>query len=834
MKFKTEKTGRIATAVLFAVLLAVCAAVIAGCGAYPLIQRVSNAVGIERRHTGSDPDMIKILLAETDGITVDSENPVYVPGGSDVTFEYTLKEGYTFDGIIAPEGAEISDGKIKLTDVRYPSTVIIESRPLRTCKIKTAVSDYGDGTGDAAGTVVCTPTVMTEGEEAVLIAEPAKYFSFVSYTADKPASEGGEVISESKIFNYRPNDSVTVYANFLRTSAPVTLLPNDGILNKSVSVIDLPLGKSGFFVIEEKEGFEITSIPDNTTLDRGLLTVTGVTGPTVLEIGTRMLAKYSLDVTLTDKNAGTVERSPAQSSGWEGTEVMLKAETNKGYTFDGYSVTYPLSAGGKLLTSNPEYMFTLDSDTRIFANFTQRKYTVTLKLSDGASLASGETTVTVISGESAEFPVTVENGYEFGYVTGGATYTDGIVRLGEVFEDTEIEFEVVRFANNDPMFYRITSGGYGHEMELEEGYAPNCFDAGKKDLYKCIYCDFVDAEKDGAEVAPIKHKNAKTQGVKAGDADLVKEKWFEGISDIREQQIWALRAKETRTYMTNDGITKDFLIEYVPATCEKDGYIIGTYCPDCMEKDGEGKAIETFDPDTNIAGYVIEAYGHEYDLVANVEQDPQAPVCGADNYSYGIRKCYYCGEYIIEDFVPALFEDHEAEVYTEDEAADIEDVEAGDTKIFTLVLVDGDYVDIEAVEFVACTDTKYEAKRCVNCGEYFDIVEIAPVAHQTADGETIDVTCTGYSKDQVGFVCEICGLEVPDYYVEKDENGLDVEIYYNAQGALLNSLDGYFAIQHEWAEPQADCEALNANILACAACGINVINEDADGENVHL
>ena len=465
MKFKTEKTGRIMTAVLFAVLLAVCAAVTAGCGAYPLIQRVSNAVGIERRHTGSDPDMIKVLLAETDGITVDSENPVYVPGGSDVTFEYTLKEGYTFDGIIAPEGAEISDGKIKLTGVRYPSTVIIESRPLRTCKIETAVSDYGDGAGDAAGAVVCTPTVLTEGEEAVLIAESAKYFSFVSYTAGKPASEGGEVISESKIFNYRPSDSVTVYANFLRTSAPVTLLPNDGILNKSVPVIDLPLGKSGFFVIEEKEGFEITSIPDNTTLDRGLLTVTGVTGPTVLEIGTRMLAKYSLDVTLTDKNAGTVERSPAQSSGWEGTEVMLKAETNRGYTFDGYSLTLPLSAGGGLLTSNPEYMFTLDGDTRIFANFTQRKYTVTLKLSDGASLASGETTVTVISGESAEFPVTVENGYEFGYVTGGATYTDGIVRLGEVFEDTEIEFEAhkkaaikIEFLSSESALGYVTGG----------------------------------------------------------------------------------------------------------------------------------------------------------------------------------------------------------------------------------------------------------------------------------------------------------------------------------------------------------------------------------------
>lgn len=401
--------------------------------------------------------------------------------------------------------------------------------------------------------------------------------------------------------------------------------------------------------------------------------------------------------------------------------------------------------------------------------------------------------------------------------------------------DTEIEYEVIYFANGEPMFYRILSGGIGHAMCLEEGYAPNCYETGKKDKFNCSNCDYVAAGKDGAEIPALNHKNAKTQALKAGDEA---EEITVTIAYEQNKFLWAnlsLRAKTIKRYMDEGALKGDFTIEYVEATCEKEGYIVGAYCPDCMEKDNDGEPITIFNPDNNVAGYVLEAKGHDYQ--GDDENDPDE-ICGTEFYSCKIKKCTRCGEYIVKDFEPAEYDEHKAEVYAEDQYNEDEELVAkkGDVKIYTLVRVGEDYVEI-GDNFLECTETKYEAKKCVNCGEYFDIVEIAPKGHYTQDGVKIDITCTGYNAEQVGLVCACCGLEVPEYKVEKDERGLDVQVYYTAEGAKLDAAPGqygYFAIEHEWAIPQDDCEALNAEILACAACGINVINEDADDEaNVH-
>ena len=417
--------------------------------------------------------------------------------------------------------------------------------------------------------------------------------------------------------------------------------------------------------------------------------------------------------------------------------------------------------------------------------------------------------------------------------------------------DAKIEYEVINFANGEPMFYRLLAGA-GHKMKLDtEGSVEglDCFKSGTKDLYKCSVCNYVDADKDGSEIPALNHKNKKTQAVKSGDEDLVEELEIKGVTDKKMQSLLSLRANPVKTYPTDNGIAMDFVIEYVPATCDSEGYIIGDYCPDCM---GDNKY---FDEETNVAGYLLEKKSHcEGDAIRSYDAEE---ICGAENYSYDIYYCTNCERYVVRNYQAPAHDEHEAEVYTEEEAEEAEEdeeIEAGATKIFEIIIVDEvpyEIVDgkykIGEVEytFIDCTDTKYEAKKCVNCGEYFDLVEIAPTAHLTADGEVIDITCEGYNKDQVGFKCKTCGLEVPDVYVEKDENGLDVILYFNAAGKKVAEVkayqdvedyytlgnDKYFAIEHDWAVPQVKCEALNADIVACAACGINIVNTDANKEH---
>ena len=406
-------------------------------------------------------------------------------------------------------------------------------------------------------------------------------------------------------------------------------------------------------------------------------------------------------------------------------------------------------------------------------------------------------------------------------------------------DDTNIQYEIIKFANGKVMCYKMTSNGTGHSLVLTPGFEPTCFNAGLKDKLQCEACGLYIAGKDGAQIKPYEHKGTvQEKKVEAADKDLVKGYWALGITDANLQQILAFRAKEIRTNEQNEN-AKDYYIEYVLPTCTKDGYIIGKYCTRCMALDEDGEPDEYFSNE-NLAGYKLKTPGkHDYEsqnaIVVTVEQ-PDPAQCGAEYYSYTIRCCARCAEvetFIVADYeAPKYPEGHKAETYEQD----TEENKKGDIKYY--YFFDEECEDeFDENDFIACTDSKFVAKRCVNCGEFFDVEEIVPEGHYTTklDGtkEYFDLTCTGY-KDYIGLVCEVCGLEVPNVVVEKDERGVDFETYYTYEGEEIDEEDigeNYFEIIHDWAIPQDDCEALNAELKACAACGINVINEDAEEGN---
>ena len=442
--------------------------------------------------------------------------------------------------------------------------------------------------------------------------------------------------------------------------------------------------------------------------------------------------------------------------------------------------------------------------------------------------------------------------------------------------DAKIEYETVKFANGSVMFYRITSGGFGHEMvEKEAEKDATCYADGQKARYICDVCGYKDPDRNGAKISKLGHPGA-VEIARPDDEDIIKTgEVVVKSTELDKVAIWDLRGAKVKSEVTksetfNEGEQDEYTVtykeityeyEYVESTCFEEGYIIGKYCPVCMgtiKVDGKEVPNDIFkNADgqvTNQAGYRIEKKNHKLNSMIEGTGVARKGICDKDDYGYeGIYTCTNCqAEYVVKGFVPAENAEHKAETYKKANAK--LGISKGDDVIYTLALVEGEYRPIEKNEengkyyfadtdteteypYIECVDAIYTGKRCVNCGKFIDVeVEIAPVGHKDIDDNDIIVTCKDYNVEQAGAVCVYCGKTLPKIVITKNEKGLEEIKYYNKEGGYLGegqylANDAYLEVAHDWAIPQNDCEAINADIIACAACGINIENKDAKPED---
>ena len=86
------------------------------------------------------PDVIKpplavdVMLQENEGIVIKGENPVSVKAGGDVSFAIEIRDGYKLEGL--GQGAVYEDGVVTLTNVKFPTTVEIETRTLNNLNVE--------------------------------------------------------------------------------------------------------------------------------------------------------------------------------------------------------------------------------------------------------------------------------------------------------------------------------------------------------------------------------------------------------------------------------------------------------------------------------------------------------------------------------------------------------------------------------------------------------------------------------------------------------------------------------------------------------------------------
>ena len=409
--------------ILFFLLLLLAAAAAAGCAA-------AGKMPGERR--------VKVVFANDEGIESQSERFVEAAPGSDVSFSYSVKEGYTVTRL---SGAEYSDdGTLKVRGVRYPTTVILKTRKLERCLINVTPVGDGKGPGGDVGSAASDISECWEGEKVTLSAISSKRYAFAGFSSGKPLTEGGKLLSEENPFEYVPVDSTPVYANFRLDTAIIHLENSPGLIKRTSDTVSVQVGGTVFFYFDLEEGYVVDSVPDGTTLAGNSITLNRVTDDTSLSIATHQLPKYAIQVDWL-RDGGEVTLDPQKNYGWEGDTVTLTAEPAPHHIFTGFSERASLESGGKLLSADPEYTFTLDRDMYLRANFELKKYTVTLKEAEGMKILS-DRTLSVPAGDDAVFRVELDSDHGINGVSGGAEYAEGVITLKNVTEDAELSAEV--------------------------------------------------------------------------------------------------------------------------------------------------------------------------------------------------------------------------------------------------------------------------------------------------------------------------------------------------------------------------------------------------------
>ncbi len=166
--------------------------------------------------------MIDVMLQETEGLTITGENPVRVEAGSDVSFTVQLHDGYKIEEV--GQGAVYADGVVTLSEVRFPTTVEIETRVLNDYSV-TLQNNSWQGTVTAN---VDDLSAVKEDTEVTLSVESAKGVIFLGYSIGASRVNGGTVVSTSSEYTFTASEDVEIYTNYYLGSGSLVIYNSNG------------------------------------------------------------------------------------------------------------------------------------------------------------------------------------------------------------------------------------------------------------------------------------------------------------------------------------------------------------------------------------------------------------------------------------------------------------------------------------------------------------------------------------------------------------------------------------------------------------------------------
>ncbi len=151
---------------------------------------------------------IPVMIADTDGFKITSDNPVFVKWGEDATFDVEIDEAMAIT--LLPEGVSIVDGKLTVKSVKFPRTVYPKAYRRVKCDFSAEAS-----VGGSVESSVGNGEHWSHGE-ITLTATPDEGFLFAGFSEGAPIEQGGSVVSLENNYSFILGESIKIFANFTK------------------------------------------------------------------------------------------------------------------------------------------------------------------------------------------------------------------------------------------------------------------------------------------------------------------------------------------------------------------------------------------------------------------------------------------------------------------------------------------------------------------------------------------------------------------------------------------------------------------------------------------
>ena len=330
--------------------------------------------------------------------------------GSTVTVAATPKTGYTFTNWTdSGSTTSVSTSPSYQFTVNGNRALVANFTIIPPAKFAVVTSS-----GPIAGGSTFGGGSYDVGTAVTIIESPNPGYTFVNWT------ENGTVVSTSSSFQFILSANRTFVANFSIVPAlqfAVILASNppaggtnsgSGSYTSGASVTINASPNTGYTFVNWTEGANIVSTSAAYTFV--------ITANRTL-VANFVINSYTLSTTANPSGGGTITKNPDQPKYNHGTQVLLTAVPNTGYTFTSWT------EGSTILSTSAAYQIAMTSNRTIVANFKLNSYGLTLLInpSAGGSVTKNPNQASYDSGTSVVLTATPNAGYTFTSWSGDAS-----------------------------------------------------------------------------------------------------------------------------------------------------------------------------------------------------------------------------------------------------------------------------------------------------------------------------------------------------------------------------------------------------------------------------
>ena len=325
--------------------------------------------------------------------------------GQNCTVTATAATGYTFTNWT-------ENGNVVSTNANYTFNVtgnrtLVANFTANTYTINVSAQPTNGGTATGGGT-------FNYGQNCTVTATAATGYTFTNWT------ENGNVVSTNANYTFTVNGNRTLVAHFTANTYTINVsaqptnggtVTGGGTFNYGQSCTVTATAATGYTFTNWTENGNVVSTNANYTFT--------VNGNRTL-VAHFTANTYTINVSANPANGGTATGGGTFNYGQSCT-VMATAAT--GYTFTNWT------ENGNVVSTNPNYTFTVNSNRTLVAHFTQNTYTVTVAANptNGGTVTGGGT---FNYGQNCTVTATAASGYTFinwtdngSFVSSSANYT---------------------------------------------------------------------------------------------------------------------------------------------------------------------------------------------------------------------------------------------------------------------------------------------------------------------------------------------------------------------------------------------------------------------------